>query len=107
MSRPRTQEERDARHAHARVTVWRAVHDAHTSGEHVVVKWWNRTYDGHITEVADDGFRVLHYEDGGAWCSWEGATKIEPPYWDVAATLERDYPEPCRGCVEVARKATA
>jgi hypothetical protein len=94
----RTPEQKAARSAHVRITVWRAVHDAHVTGEHVVVRWWNRIYNGHITEIDGEGFRVFNHGGDGAWCSWEGTTAIEKPWWDVEATLVRDYPEPCVGC---------
>ena len=97
--REHTSEEKAARRCKARVTVWRAVHAAHLSGEHVVVRWWNRTYDGHITEVGDDGFSVWKQDGDGAWCSWPGATAIEQPWWDTRAAVDRVYPKPCNGCI--------
>ena len=99
MSRTRTPEEKAARYAGVRVTVWRLVHEALLSGEHVIVHWFDRTYNGHITEISPDGFRVLNYEDGGAFCSWEGASGISPPDWDIEQAVKRDYPAKCPGCV--------
>ena len=96
MSRQRTPQERAARRAGARVTVWRAVHGAHLSREHVIV---DRSYNGHIIEINKEGFMVLNYEDGRAFCSWKGTSKIKPPYWDVEQAVNRDYPPPCPGCV--------
>jgi hypothetical protein len=98
-SRQRTPEEKAARHHGVRVTIWRAVHEAHRSGEHVMVQWWNRSHHGHITEISEDGFRVKDYAGSSPWCSWEGTKEVREPYWDVEAELDRIYPEPCRGCI--------
>lgn len=43
-SRTRTPEEKAARRSHARVTVWRAIHQAHLDRSHVVVQWWDRSH---------------------------------------------------------------
>lgn len=99
MTRQRTAEEKAARSAHARITVWRAVHEAHKTRKHVVVDWWDRMYHGHITEIDRQGFRVHNHEGDGAWCSWEGATRVAEPWWDLKAAVERPYPQPCPQCV--------
>lgn len=99
MSRVRSTEERAARRAGVRIVVWRAVHEMHLSGEHAFVHWFDRVYNGHITEISPEGFMVLNYEDGGAWCSWKGTSRIEIPYQDLGAAVKRDYPPPCPGCV--------
>lgn len=106
-SRVRTPEEKAARRCGARVTVWRAVHEKHGSREHVVVHWCDRIYDGHITKISDDGFLVAHEAGNGGWCSWNGTTAVEEPWWDVWGELNRIYPEPCAGCVALARRRQA
>ena len=104
-SRTRTPEEKAARRSHARVTVWREIHQAHLDRSHVVVQWWDRSHNGHITEIDDDGFRVSHPEDGGLWCSWEGATEVKEPWWDPMA--DNHYTGACRYCVEAQRLRSA
>jgi hypothetical protein len=81
VSAQRTPEAKAARRCGARVTVWRAIHEAYVSGGHVTVRWFNHTYEGHIGEVGKDGFRIrMDFVDAGPedhWCSWKDVTKAE------------------------------
>jgi hypothetical protein len=68
------------------------------SGEHIVLVWFDRIYNGHITEVNDEGFRLSAWEDEGLWSGWDSQFRVEQPWWDVT---ERVIYNDCAYCARL------